>query len=111
MARYFKVSLSPSIGLFQRPKGFDSGHAHFPEPRAHGLLPYVCYRVSELQGSIDTTMGAFDVIGSAKTPLDDTTMSMKWEVFGWPQKVKRFGMRDSTAQSDECLRFGAPPSS
>ncbi|CAM9225721.1 unnamed protein product, partial [Ectocarpus sp. 4 AP-2014] len=43
--------------------------------------------VSELQGSIDTTMGAFDVIGTAKTPLDDTTMSMKWEVFGWPQKI------------------------
>ncbi|CAB1101954.1 unnamed protein product [Ectocarpus sp. CCAP 1310/34] len=41
----------------------------------------------QAQGSIDTTMGAFDVIGTAKTPLDDTTMSMKWEVFGWPQKI------------------------
>lgn len=34
------------------------------------------------------TMGAYDVIGKAKAPLDDTTMSMKWEVFGWPQKVR-----------------------
>lgn len=34
------------------------------------------------------TMGAFDVIGKAKALLDDSTMSMKWEVFGWPQKVK-----------------------
>lgn len=36
---------------------------------------------------MDMTMGAYGVIGKAKTPLDDTTMSMKWEVFGWPQKV------------------------
>lgn len=45
-------------------------------------------RVSDLQGSIDITMGAYDVIGKAMAPLDDTTMSMKWEVFGWPQKVR-----------------------
>eukprot|EP00752_Nemacystus_decipiens_P010663 g9495.t1 len=41
----------------------------------------------QAQASIDMTMGAYAVIGKAKTPLDDTTMSMKWEVFGWPQKV------------------------
>ncbi len=43
--------------------------------------------MADLQGSIDVTMNAFGVIGKAKTPLDETTMSMKWEVFGWPQKV------------------------
>lgn len=47
-------------------------------------------RVADLQDSIDMTMGAYGVIGKAKTPLDDTTMSMKWEVFGWPQKVKQY---------------------
>lgn len=48
----------------------------------------VSLRVLELQGSIDMTMNAFEVIGRAKVLLDDVTMSMKWEVFGWPQKVK-----------------------
>ena len=44
-------------------------------------------RVADLQGSMDTTMGAFEVIGKARTQLDDATISMQWEVFGWPQKV------------------------
>lgn len=48
------------------------------------------FRVADLQGSIDVTMNAYGVIGKAKTPLDETTMSMKWEVFGWPQKVTVF---------------------
>lgn len=66
----------------------------FSERSPHGICsPHllsslsVSLRVLELQGSIDMTMGAFDVVGTAMALLDDTTMSMKWEVFGWPQKV------------------------
>ena len=51
------------------------------------------FRVSDLQGSIDATMGAFDVIGKARTHLDDATISMQWEVLGWPQKVRRVGSK------------------
>lgn len=44
-------------------------------------------RVADLQSCLDATADAFDVIGKAKAHLDETTMSMQWEVFGWPQKV------------------------
>lgn len=47
------------------------------------------YRVADLEGSMETTASAFGVVAKAKSHLDDTTMSMKWEVFGWPQKVKK----------------------
>lgn len=36
-------------------------------------------------------MAAFDVVGKARVLLDESTMSMQWEVFGWPQKVSDSG--------------------
>lgn len=82
----------------------------FSAPLSYIFVTY--YRVAELQSSIDATTGAFDVIAKAKSHLDETTTSMQWEVFGWPQKVrKNLGLHPSTAQIQQITSFMALRSS
>lgn len=45
-------------------------------------------RVADLQSDIDATMAAFDVVEKSKAKLGDSTLSLRWDVFGCPQKVQ-----------------------